>query len=113
MASKSFELLPLTTLTSNRSSRADKIIDVGAYNTLQLHVLVAAASAGELLRIQTSALNEEDLFYNIGNTDNGDISLTNVGMFTVTITRFVRYIRWKTDTITGTPKIAVWGVAKE
>jgi len=115
MASKSFELLPLTALVSNRASRADKILDLGGYNTIQLHAVVpVAGSQGDKICIQTSAVNEDDMFFNISSDDGGEIPVdAPVDGTLVTITNFLRYIRWKTGTIAGTPKAAIWGIAKE
>ncbi len=111
MASQYSRFLPLQTLSSTQTMPRDEVLDLGAYNTLQIQLRVLVAGSGGNVKIQHAAVNEPDAFKDLSGAS---AALNATGNHFVTVTNFLRYLRWVTDgSVSGSPAVLIDIIAKE
>lgn len=111
MASQYSRFLPLQTLTANQTMPRDEVLDVGAYNKLQIQLRVLVAGSGGNVKIQHAAVNEPDAYKDLSGAT---VALNATTNQFVTVSDFLRYLRWVTDgAVTGSPAVLIDIIAKE
>lgn len=111
MASMYQRILDPRALTPNDTTQREEVLDAGAYNTLQAQMRVLSAGSAGNLKLQHAAVNEPDAFIDIGGAS---VSLASTSNSLVTVTNFLRFIRWFSDSATaGSPIALIDVVAKE
>jgi hypothetical protein len=85
-------------------------VDLGAYGALQVQIRVHEAGGGTIYMAH-SAVNEPLSFLQLGDTVS--LSATEEDGDLQSHTNFLRFIRCKTSSVTGTPIISIDVVAKE
>ena len=109
MASLFGELLPPSQLSASQKMDTKDVLDLGAYSVLQIQPRVLTAGGAGNLKIQHSSRNIDGTF-----VDLASVALNATSNTLVTVTNFLRYVRWVTDgAVAGTPVAACDIVAKE
>lgn len=111
MASTTRRLMPQQSLTANQVQPRDEVMDAGAYKTLECQGRCIVAGSNGQAKIQHAAVNEPDAFkdlagaaWNLNATNNTVVSISN----------FLRYLRWVTDAnVAGNPVALIDVVAKD
>ncbi len=115
MGSEYRRLLDVRTLAPNMSMREEDAWDAGAYTTLQTHVRLIKAGTGTAagkLKLRHAAVNEPDAWVDLPGAE-WVIDSTGAGGV-LTISAFLRYISWYTDSnVAGGPIAVIDIVAKE
>lgn len=108
MASAYYRVVQKQVLTSNLTCPRAEVIDVGAYKVLEIEKHVAvAASSGDII-LEHAAVKEPEYFVTLAT-----LSLTTPGSVHSTVSNFLRYLRWRTTSITGSPSATVDIIAKD
>lgn len=108
MASAYYRVVQKQVLTSNLTSPRAEVIDLGAYKILEIEKHVAvAASAGDII-LEHAAVNEPEYFVTLAT-----LSLTGAGSVHSSVSNFLRFLRWRTNGITGSPSATVDIIAKD
>lgn len=111
MASGIKRIMPPRKFTGNATQPIEEARDAGAYTRIEAQCRVLKqGSAGGSFILEHAAVNEEGAFLPIpgalwnANTDGGYVSITG----------FLRFVRWSTaGTIAGDPVALIDGVGKE
>lgn len=85
--------------------------DLGAYSKLQLHLRVKVASnAAKSIQFEHAATDDDLAYMNVGDS----MTLAGTGNFFVTVSDFLRYVRFKASSgITTVPTVSLFVIAKE
>lgn len=111
MASLYHRLLPITSLTASQVQTRDEVLDIGAYRVLEIQVRVISAGTAGNLKLQHAAVNEPDAFKDLSGAS---FALTPASNQVMSISNFLRYLRWVTDNgVAGGPVALIDIVAKE
>lgn len=110
MASRQFRILDGTPLAASDTCPRDKVVDAGAYNTLQVFLNVGSAGGtNATLVLQHASINEPAMYMDLLAFD-----ISAAGKQFETISNFLRYLRWITNgAVTGSPCTIMDIVAKE
>jgi hypothetical protein len=109
MASQYYRLLDAKTLESSDVMPRDEVFDAGAFNTLETQVRVVSTGAGTV-KLQHAATLEADAWLDLSG---GTMALTDTTNTHVTHSNFLRYVRWNTDNVSGSPVAIIDAIAKE
>lgn len=111
MASQYLRILPITGLTASQKQANADIIDVGAYTTLEFQARVLKAGGAGNVFVEHAAVNEPDAFTALSGAT---WSLSATSNTLVSVTHFLRYLRWVTDSgVAGSPIALIDLIAKE
>ncbi len=107
--SEYFRLLDPLALVANQTQDRDQVIDVGSYTEMQVNFRVLKAGSAGNLQLQHAAVNEEDAWLDLGSPN----SLSGTTNVVISISTFLRYVRWTTDgAVAGAPVALVDIIAK-
>ncbi len=110
MAGQYSRLIDATQLGPNQIQPRDLVLDLGAYNKLQIQARVLKGGTAGNLQLEHSAVMEEGSWIALGTP----ISLAGVSNTLITHGDFLRFVRWTTDaTVAGGPVVTIDIVAKE
>jgi hypothetical protein len=103
-------LLDLRTLLASEKQSMDDVLDAGAYRVLEIQHRVPKAGTAGNLQLQHAAVLSEDSFQNLG----AAVALNATSITFITVSDFLRYIRWTTDAgVAGSPIANVDIIAKD
>jgi hypothetical protein len=105
-----FTLEGLKTVSSNVAQDVHDAIDVLPYKTLTIYCRKPVAAAAGTLQLQHAATLNEDAFVDHGT---GTVSLSSTTTAVITIQSTLRYLRWRTTSMSGTAQFMVDVVANE
>lgn len=112
MAGQSVRILDAQTLTASKSSPREQILDLGAYQQLNVHRRILKAGTAGTIVLQDAAVNEDDAFRDIPTMSWTLDSTSNSGV--EESSSFLRFVRWKTDASVASSPVAIIDiVAKE
>lgn len=110
MAGESVRLLDPQVLSAGDTMNPERVYDGGGYKNLEIHTRILKAGSGGNIKLQHAAVNEPGAFIDLATATwaaNGNGSY-------VSISNFLRYVRWICDgAVAGGPIAVIDLVAKE
>lgn len=110
MASETVRLLDPQVLSANDVMPVERVFDGGSYRVLEIHTRILKQGSAGNLKLQHAAVNEPGAFIDLAGAS---WVTTGQGSY-VTVTSFLRFVRWVCDgAVAGGPIAIIDLVAKE
>ena len=110
MASEYDRRLDARELSGSEDQSVTEAWDAGQYNKLQVNFSVLTAGSAGTLKLQHAAVNEDKAYEDLSGAS---VNLNSAGNSFVTVSDFLRFVRWSSASAAGSPVALIDIIAKQ